>query len=282
MYVCMCVGMDFQGGGGMDTNGGFHNNSNGGFNTGNYGSNTTTMMEASPASKPLRKNRDEQTLIPVTIRMILSGNSGPGGGGDDWCLMDGRELDKVQVVAAVRSVERLSTHYTFALEDGTGLLEVKVWSNNEGDSLAMSEIRERAAIENTYIRAIGKVKEYDGKVTMVADSVVSTHHNPNILTHHMLNVIYTGETYKHSNRIGPTTSGNTSTHNTTTPMFHSPAKSSLSLAGGTNSGLSSDIQEDLMNYFRQAHSTYSYNYQPSFYSLHRIYYFDSYTMLICF
>ncbi len=258
--------MDFQGGG-MDSSG---YNSNAGFNSGgtnNYNMNSgtsSTMMEASPASKPLRKNREEQTLIPVTIRMILSGNV--SGSGDDWCLMDGRELDKVQIVAAVRSVERLSTHYTFALEDGTGLLEVKVWSNanDGGESLALSEIREHAAVEHTYIRAIGKVKEYDGKVTMVADSVVSTHHNPNILTHHMLSVIYAGETYKHSNRIGPTTTtNNNNTNNTRTPLFNSPAKSSLSLAGttGTNNGLSSEIQEDLMNYFRQAHSTYT---KPTF------------------
>ena len=46
-------------------------------------------------------------------------------------LSDGRELHQVKIVAAVRDVDYSSTTTSWTIEDGTGLLAVKVFNTDE-------------------------------------------------------------------------------------------------------------------------------------------------------
>ena len=148
-----------------------------------------------------RKAYDEQTLIPVTCKLILAAKSTSSQDGTgDLALPDGRHLHHIKLVGAVRSVENLSTNISYEIEDGTGLIEVKQWTN-DNDCTAELEEKEIATRLHQYVRILGVVKDYDGKKTILAHSIRKLT-NGDQLTHHMLEAVYSSEKYVKSERIG--------------------------------------------------------------------------------
>lgn len=176
--------MDYQGGGGFGA------------------SSPAPANPSTPSSNQNagRKAYDEQTLIPVTIRMILTSVPSNEGAGS-LSLEDGRPLHYVKFIAAVRDFENQSTNISYNVEDGTGLVEVKQWMD-DNDCSAVAEMKEAAAKDAQYIRIIGQVKDYDGKKSVVAHSIRKLAKGDE-LSHHFLEVVYSGERAKQANRIGP-------------------------------------------------------------------------------
>jgi replication factor A2 len=143
-----------------------------------------------------RRSYDEQTLTPITASMALATNPDESG---SMQLTDGRKLYHVKLVGAVRSVEDFSTNVVYEVEDGTGLVEVKQWLD-ENDNSAIQEMRKETLRDNIYVRIVGTIKEYDGKKTIMADTVrpLTT---GNQLAHHMLEVVYAAENSTRKNNI---------------------------------------------------------------------------------
>lgn len=181
--------MDYQG----DTGGGGNYGGGGGFDSGGGGGFSSGGGGGTPRA---RKSYDEQTLIPVTARMILQAQSNSE---NSLALPDGRELHHVKLIGAVRGYEDASTNVTFSIEDGTGLVDVKQWLD-VNDCAAVTEMRKECEQEHLYVKIIGQVKDYDGRKTLVAHTVrrLST---SNELTHHMLEVVYAAETYQRKESI---------------------------------------------------------------------------------
>jgi Single-stranded DNA-binding replication protein A (RPA), medium (30 kD) subunit len=146
----------------------------------------------STGDNPQRKATDEQTLVPVTISMLVNAAQ------NNKMLLDGREPHHIKVVAAITGVQMGSTSYSYTIEDGTGAIDVKEWLD-EGN-IEVSKMREEAAVEHQYVRIIGKLEEYDGKPQIVAHTVRKLP-NGNELTYHFLEVVYEGEKYKQSQQI---------------------------------------------------------------------------------
>jgi replication factor A2 len=170
--------MDYQGGGdagGFSTNSSYNNISSQGGGKG--GGN--------------RKSYDEQTLIPITAKMLLSTVTNSVGA---LALADGRELHQVKLIAAVRSVADNSTNITYEVEDGTGLVEIKQW-NDDNDCKALQDMRALCTQEHVYIKCVGQIKDYDGKKTLVADRVRIVN-SVDELTYHFLEVVYSAEKNK--------------------------------------------------------------------------------------
>lgn len=167
--------MDYQGGGG---GGGFA----GGGSQGQSGGRA-------------RRSYDEQTVTPVTIRMALASRPDEGTDGTGTlALEDGRKLYHVKIIGAVRAVEDYSTNIVYELEDGTGLIEVKQWFD-ENDCEAISTTRAETQKEHIYLKVVGQIKDFDGKKMIVAESIrpLTT---GNQLAHHMLEVVYSAESHK--------------------------------------------------------------------------------------
>jgi replication factor A2 len=92
------------------------------------------------------------------------------------------------------------------VEDGTGLVEVKQWLD-ENDNSAIQEMRKETLQDNIYVRIVGTIKEYDGKKTIMADTVRPLT-SGNQLAHHMLEVVYEAERgARKSNIVAPNASG---------------------------------------------------------------------------
>jgi replication factor A2 len=170
--------MDFQGGG--DGGGGYGGGSS----------------QADPSSSQGRTRRpyDEQTLTPVTIRMVRRAHPDTAGGDGSLVLQDGRKLASVKIVGAVRSVEDHSTNVVYNIEDGTGLIEVKQWLD-DNECTALQELRQETLKEHVYLKIVGQIKDYEGNKIIVANSVRPLS-SGNELTHHMLEVAYSGERHK--------------------------------------------------------------------------------------
>lgn len=185
--------MDFQGDGGSPAGGG----GGGGGYTNNYGGG------GSQGSNEKRNVRsyDEQTLIPVSISMAYKAHPDSSGGGDGSALVleDGRPLHTVKVVGAVRNVEDQSTNVLYTIEDGTGVMDVKQWLDDNDSSMVL-DMRKETTKEGIYIKVIGQIKDYEGKKLLVANSVRPLS-GGNELTHHLLEVIYSGEKFKRADSI---------------------------------------------------------------------------------
>lgn len=156
------------------------------------------MSFASPEKSAYgaRKPYDEQTLLPVTIKMLLNATPTTNAGGTgQLALSDGREISSVKFVAAVRNAEEQSTHIKYEVEDGTGLIEVKQFIDESTDTTFIREMREKTARDNIYVRVIGQLKDFGESHSVVGFSV-RVLSSGNELTHHMLEVVYSGERYK--------------------------------------------------------------------------------------
>lgn len=178
--------MDYQGG-------------DGGYG-GGYGGGSS-QADPSSAQGRSRKAYDEQTLIPVTIRMVRRAQPDTASGDGSLILQDGRKISMVKIVGAVRSVEDTSTNVMYTLEDGTGLIDVRKWLD-DNECSALQELRQETLKEHIYLRIIGQVKEYEGKVIVVANSIRPVA-SGNELTHHMLEVVYCAERYKRGDIVIP-------------------------------------------------------------------------------
>jgi replication factor A2 len=189
------LGMDYQGGG---TGGGGGGGGGGGY-TNNFGGGGGGTQDST--EKKSRKNYDEQTLIPVTISMIKKAQTDSSGGDGTVVLEDGRPLHMVTIVGAVRSVDAQSTSIQYVIEDGTGSIDVKQWVD-DNDSEVVAEEKKRAAQDNIYVKVTGSVKDYEDKKMFLANSVRKLG-SGNELTHHLLDVMYSGEKFKRADSIVP-------------------------------------------------------------------------------
>lgn len=172
---------------GMEYGGGTSGNMDGG-----YGGPTLLTPRSEVATK--RKGYEEQTIIPVTIKMIQDTQM------PSCTLRDGREPHQVKVVGAIREQNNGSTSITYSIEDGTGLMDMKEWVDAENDNSAILEFRDRVEKEGRYVRIIGKITDYEGKKEVVAYSVRPLS-SANELTHHLLEVVHSAEKYKKKQQI---------------------------------------------------------------------------------
>jgi len=189
----MNFGMDYQGDGG----------GGGGGMTSSQGGGGGYQAGSPAAGGKVRKSYDEQTLIPVTVRMILTATSNSNnmdGGTGSLVLADGRELYQIKLVGAVRSFDVQSTNVNFEIEDATGLVEAKMWVDDNTDCTAVQQIRDQVCKDHQYVKIVGQVKDYGGKLNVVAYSVRPLS-SGNEITHHMLEVVHSGETSKRAGAI---------------------------------------------------------------------------------
>ena len=133
------------------------------------------------------KKTHEQTLIPVTTKMIKSDVSED----NQFVLKDGRSLYLVKVVGAVVHYHEYWNNDVIGIEDGSGKIRVVLAHCQNLECSGVKELYRKCAI-NTYVRVIGMVKDDFNLRTIVASDVrpVST---GNELTYHSLEVAYSAD-----------------------------------------------------------------------------------------
>jgi hypothetical protein len=182
--------MDYQGG-----------NSAGGFGSSGFG---IEGSQGSGGRGSGRKNYDEQTIQPCTVSMIIRARPEPGAD-NSIELPDGRKVHHIVFVGAIKDFTENSTNIIYEIEDGTGLIEVKQWVD-QNDSTAKLEMRQLCMKDNIYVKVVALPKHYDGNVQLVAESIRPIV-SGNELSCHLLDVVYAGEKLKNRSMfVAPQTS----------------------------------------------------------------------------
>jgi len=124
------------------------------------------ITSPNPASgqkeKKARKPTEEQFMIPITIRQALKSVTPDG-----QCLIDGRDPHHVKLIACIKDIEVSATAVTYNVEDGTGLINVKEWTNNVSPEAA----GQSSLAPQMYVRIIGKLSSFQGVASITAYQV---------------------------------------------------------------------------------------------------------------
>ncbi|KAI4376241.1 hypothetical protein MLD38_014026 [Melastoma candidum] len=172
-----------------------------------------STQSADPSSFSPAKNRDSQSLLPVTVKQInasLVSN-------DDKInvLIDGVDVSTVTLLGKVCNKAERVTDVTFSLDDGTGRIDCNKWINEALDTSEMEGI-----LDGMYVRVHGHLKNFQGKkqlnvfsIRPVSDFDEIPHHFVECIYVHMYNT-----RLKHNSQSG---GANTQTQMTNPVMSNS-------------------------------------------------------------
>lgn len=176
------------GGGGFNSNdggnfnaGGFSGtqfgNGGGGFmadGDGKFGSQPGFSQSQSPS---VARKRDEQSLVPVTIKQIKAAEQR-----DSKFKIDGKDINQVTLLGAILSVEIQPTNIMYLLDDGSGKINVRLYVDVDGDAKALEA--------GTYVRVVGNLRMLGAQVSVVGFQLLPVT-DFNEITFHNLEVIHT-------------------------------------------------------------------------------------------
>jgi replication factor A2 len=168
-------GMDRGFGGGFNPMGGL---GGGGFEFGDISGGFGGAEEKKSSEK---KSRDKQSLLPVTVKQLLSAMSS-----EDGYKVDDVALTTLKLVGTLVAPQEHSTNLNFKLNDGSGTIECKQWI--EKDAGAFSKLR--SLREGLLVRVVGNLREYEGRTHVLVFDVTPIS-DWNELTYHILDVVFT-------------------------------------------------------------------------------------------
>jgi replication factor A2 len=106
-----------------------------------------------------RKKFGPDTLRPVTIKQLLEAHH-PNADAE-YFMIDGQETSQITFVGQVRNISTQTTNVTYKLDDGTGIIEVKMWKDvDTGDESAHGK---SLPTEQSYARVWGRMKAFNNK-----------------------------------------------------------------------------------------------------------------------
>ncbi|KAK5165590.1 Replication factor A protein 2 [Saxophila tyrrhenica] len=97
------------------------------------------------------------TLRPVTIKQLVAAHH-PSPDAEHF-IIDSAEATQVTFVGQIRNISTQTTNVTYKLDDGTGIIEVKMWKDND----APDEGRTGGLVEQGYARVWGRLKAFANK-----------------------------------------------------------------------------------------------------------------------
>ncbi|XP_047308516.1 replication protein A 32 kDa subunit A isoform X2 [Impatiens glandulifera] len=128
------------------------------------------------------KNRDTQSLLPLTIKQINDAFLSS----DDKSnfLIDGVVVSNVKLVGLVFNKAERITDVSFVIDDGTGRIDCNRWVNEPVDTKEMENI-----LDGMYVSIHGHLKGFQGKRQLVVFSI-----RPivdfNAIAYHFIECIY--------------------------------------------------------------------------------------------
>ncbi|CCC69440.1 hypothetical protein NCAS_0C04500 [Naumovozyma castellii] len=130
------------------------------------------------------------TLHPVTIKQILESTQEIQ---DGPFVSHNQELHHVCFVGVVRNITDHTSNIYLTIEDGTGQIEVRKWSddatdmaagNNEEDKQGSSQAAQQYQM-GTYVKIFGALKEFGGKKNIQYAVIKNVESFNEVLAHHL-------------------------------------------------------------------------------------------------
>ncbi|WPH04437.1 single-stranded DNA binding protein 30K chain [Acrodontium crateriforme] len=116
------------------------------------------MPGSQPESGGAKRSYGKDTLRPVTIKQLIEAHH-PNPDAEHF-MIDGGETTQVTFVGQIRNVSMQTTNITYKLDDGTGIIEVKVWIDSTDDGATE---KQKQLGEQAYARVWGRLKAFNNK-----------------------------------------------------------------------------------------------------------------------
>jgi len=193
----------------------------------------------SPTQKTFRA-ADQQTMTPVCVRMLVKAQQGS----DDVFRLDGQPLVQVTFVGKVVGADTSNaTNVTYKVDDGSGVMEVKMWL--ESDDQGMTQAKKAEEV-NTYIRVYGHLRQWNKTLNVVAFRILAVM-DANEISYHFLEVIRVH--LQHTKGSLPPADAHSGA--TITPIKGTqPAASISAAAPATNATHGADVSQDVLSFIR--------------------------------
>ncbi|KAF8559772.1 replication protein A, subunit RPA32 [Imleria badia] len=120
---------------------------------------TTASPYGSTGGSPggfARKSETAHSLRPMTIHQLIQASQAHTDA--DWVL-DDQEIGQVTIVAYIVSVQAQATNSQYMLDDGSGRIEARHWT----DSSMEDESEKNGIVEGAYVRVLGSLKTFGNK-----------------------------------------------------------------------------------------------------------------------
>mgnify|MGYP002792886748 FL=1 len=147
--------------------------------------------ESRPGSGESETNTRVNTLTPVTIKQILESKQDIQ---DGPFVSHNQELHHVCFVGVVRNITDHTANIFLTIEDGTGQIEVRKWSEDANDLAAGnddssgkgygSQVAQQFEIGG-YVKVFGALKEFGGKKNIQYAVIKPIDSFNEVLTHHL-------------------------------------------------------------------------------------------------
>lgn len=105
----------------------------GGFMEGSQGASQGTPNKRGGGNRP---SREAQTLLPITAKQLMSRSTAD----DDVIRIDNQEVTNVKLVGILSNVVPHSTNVNFQLDDGTGIVDGRLFLHSDDADYAETEV----------------------------------------------------------------------------------------------------------------------------------------------
>ncbi|KAK3072906.1 Replication factor A protein 2 [Teratosphaeriaceae sp. CCFEE 6253] len=129
-----------------------------------------------------KRGYGKDTLRPVTIKQLTDAHHPHPDA--EYFLIDGAECTQVTFVGQIRNISTQTTNVTYKLDDGTGIIEVKVWIDAEVGSDEEAGGKPKL-VEQGYARCWGRLKAFNNK-RHVGANIIRPLQDMNEIQYHLL------------------------------------------------------------------------------------------------
>ncbi|KAL1335382.1 hypothetical protein HN51_064289 [Arachis hypogaea] len=129
---------------------------NAAFSGGGFMPSQTTQSHDSSSTFTTSRNRDAQSLLPLTVKQINDAYNSSDNKSN--LIVDGVDVNTVTLVGRVCNKNGMITEVHFVLDDGTGRIECNKWLQEAAESNEVDGI-----MDGVYVRLHGQLKGLNGK-----------------------------------------------------------------------------------------------------------------------
>lgn len=143
------------------------------------------FMPGSQSDSPTAKRTyGKDTLRPVTIKQLLDAHHPHPDA--EYFMIDGAEATQITFVGQIRNISQQTTNVTYKLDDGTGIIEVKVWVDAEAFGNPDDPSNQKPKpVEQGYARVWGRMKVFGNK-RHVGANIIRPIQDYNEIQYHLL------------------------------------------------------------------------------------------------
>mmetsp|Transcript_45041 Transcript_45041/g.40296 ORF Transcript_45041/g.40296 Transcript_45041/m.40296 type:complete len:314 (+) Transcript_45041:131-1072(+) len=153
----------------------------GGFMNNNENFNSSNKPQSNRAVIPY----DQRKLSQITIKQI---KTAPPIQPDENLKIDGVDISQVSMIAQIVSIDIQTSHTTLKINDFTGTLDAKKWTN-DNQPQSMGNDDSMNLVEGRWVKIIGRINHYAGRCSInVFEIIPITDFND--ITHHFLECVY--------------------------------------------------------------------------------------------